>query len=805
MKNSIPKTINNAEMLHVRESYYICNRNFSIKQTHTQMKKKITALLAGIFALIISSNAQNAPTVTYTATPASVCAGGAVTFTNTAINFPTLWTWSFPGGNPSTYTTTTIGNPPPITYNYPGSYNVTCIVSNGTPPNDTVTTQNCVIVLPVPKAIIVPAVAGICTPNQDSVYLTVDTAGGGFAGFPYTYTWNPGGLTCSNCSHPQTSPLVSTDYTLVVTGRDGCSVTDNVMVNVGALVASITGRDTICAGLSDTLFAGGGSQNPPGTTYRWSNAATTSSIIITPSTTTTYSVFISSDGCTASSTLFQVYVSPKPNFAITYIPADSICLGQRVGINLSPNMYGPPPNNYQYIWYGISMAPDTTANFRAQPIITTTYTLEVRTVGGCHIDSAVKIKVNKPPHITFTGATDLCQYSTTTITASGGPPGERYVYHWFNNDTTPSINVEGIVSFDYTLTVSSGACSEDTGFSIQVDSMPHIRFKGDTSICIGDSTTIYVLPSKHYTAFGYTYLWNTGSTIDSVNTGKLIAGETLSVKVTKGACSLDDTVVQIKVYPPPNPYAVPANITICQWDSVKLTAAGGDYYVWTPGPKPSSGLNHYYYIGDTDINNASPATTTQYYVDVCSWGCCKKDSVTVNVTPGVLGFNVCCNDTVSSGTPVNLSATFTPGPYEVQSWSPATGLSCENCANPTATVNNTTQYVVTFLDLLTSCTVKDSVTITIFNCNVFVPNVFSPNGDGVNDYLYVRSLCMKSMDFAVYDRYGNKVFETESVDVPWDGTYHGKPSGVGTYMWYLTGVLDDGTHVSRSGNVTLIR
>ena len=64
---------------------------------------------------------------------------------------------------------------------------------------------------------------------------------------------------------------------------------------------------------------------------------------------------------------------------------------------------------------------------------------------------------------------------------------------------------------------------------------------------------------------------------------------------------------------------------------------------------------------------------------------------------------------------------------------------------------------------------------------------------------------MKSMDFAVYDRYGNKVFETESVDVPWDGTYHGKQSGVGTYMWYLTGVLDDGTHVSRSGNVTLIR
>jgi gliding motility-associated-like protein len=101
--------------------------------------------------------------------------------------------------------------------------------------------------------------------------------------------------------------------------------------------------------------------------------------------------------------------------------------------------------------------------------------------------------------------------------------------------------------------------------------------------------------------------------------------------------------------------------------------------------------------------------------------------------------------------------------------------------------------------------VKDSVTITIFNCNVFVPNAFSPNDDGVNDKLYVRSLCMKTMDFAVFDRFGNKIFETESEEVPWDGTYKGKPMPIGTYMWYLTGVLTDGTRLSKSGNVTLVR
>jgi len=61
------------------------------------------------------------------------------------------------------------------------------------------------------------------------------------------------------------------------------------------------------------------------------------------------------------------------------------------------------------------------------------------------------------------------------------------------------------------------------------------------------------------------------------------------------------------------------------------------------------------------------------------------------------------------------------------------------------------------------------------------------------------------MDFAVFDRFGNKVFETRNQNDPWDGTYHGKPMNMGTYVWYLTGLLNDGTEINRNGNVTILR
>lgn len=91
-------------------------------------------------------------------------------------------------------------------------------------------------------------------------------------------------------------------------------------------------------------------------------------------------------------------------------------------------------------------------------------------------------------------------------------------------------------------------------------------------------------------------------------------------------------------------------------------------------------------------------------------------------------------------------------------------------------------------------------------CNtIFVPDVFSPNGDGHNDVLYVRSTCISSLKFLVFDRWGNKVFETHNINQGWDGTYNGSPMNMGTYIWYLSATALNGSSIKKKGAVMLMR
>jgi len=88
---------------------------------------------------------------------------------------------------------------------------------------------------------------------------------------------------------------------------------------------------------------------------------------------------------------------------------------------------------------------------------------------------------------------------------------------------------------------------------------------------------------------------------------------------------------------------------------------------------------------------------------------------------------------------------------------------------------------------------------------VYVPNIFSPNGDGNNDVLYVRSLHIKELKFSVYNRWGEKVFESQNKNEGWDGNYKGQPCSPDVYVYHVAIVFEDGTEESRKGNVTLVR
>jgi gliding motility-associated-like protein len=142
-------------------------------------------------------------------------------------------------------------------------------------------------------------------------------------------------------------------------------------------------------------------------------------------------------------------------------------------------------------------------------------------------------------------------------------------------------------------------------------------------------------------------------------------------------------------------------------------------------------------------------------------------------------------------------------------WSPSTGLSCATCFRPFVQPDTTIEYLITLTDSNGCVSTTHLGMRKLLSCDdntVLVPNGFSPNGDGNNDVLYARSTAVEISRFDVYNRYGERVFTSSSINNGWDGTFSGEalPSGVFVYFVEYTCPLT-GQTVIKSGNVMLIR
>lgn len=149
-------------------------------------------------------------------------------------------------------------------------------------------------------------------------------------------------------------------------------------------------------------------------------------------------------------------------------------------------------------------------------------------------------------------------------------------------------------------------------------------------------------------------------------------------------------------------------------------------------------------------------------------------------------------------------------PYSYN-WTPADAVSNPTIANPTAVINTPTWFYVTATDLQTQCRNRDSVFVGIeqIACskeNIFIPNAFTPNGDGVNDIFIPRtSIEFISYHLIIYNRWGNKVFESRDSSKGWDGSYKNQPAQVDAYGYYFVGECVQGEKITLKGNITLLQ
>lgn len=429
--------------------------------------------------------------------------------------------------------------------------------------------------------------------------------------------------------------------------------------------------------------------------------------------------------------------------------------------------------------------------------------------GNCSDTAALVVTTNIIP-VTSDGDTAFCPGGTAQLNASGGG-----TYSWapatgLSNTSAPNPTASPSSSTNYTVTVTQtdplgNSCPTAQTVSVTVNPQVNANFTQSSNQC-GNTFSF----TDGSTGGANNWLWNFGDGFTSTQQNPLHSymnpGTYTVTLIANNTFGCPDTIQGIVSIANFTPIFVTPASTICNGNSVQLTASGGISYTWTP----SSGLSA------TNIPNpvASPTATTNYSVTILqvnSLGdtCISTLQTTVTVpafTPTQL--QAAANPTmITSGQSSQITTSY-PGTGTIL-WTPPYMLSDSSSFNPVATPLHTTTYTGVITDPWGCQFPLAPVTIYVITdkCDesVYVPNAFTPNNDGNNDVLYVRSNHLTKIYFAVYNRWGQLVFETEDISKGWDGTYNGMKADPGVFGYYLRYSCDNSKNGFKKGNVTLIR
>ncbi|MBL1279020.1 MAG: gliding motility-associated C-terminal domain-containing protein [Fluviicola sp.] len=408
-----------------------------------------------------------------------------------------------------------------------------------------------------------------------------------------------------------------------------------------------------------------------------------------------------------------------------------------------------------------------------------------------------------------------CRPFTVNFTNSSNVT-DQYLWDFGNSDTT-SIIFEPIRVYDSVgvfvvyLYVTDSACqlSDTAQITISVYDSLELFTSPDQVLC----TSIPITMTAFSNGSGNQFVWSSNNNFtDTLNVNLLDSTYTLSptgnatyyVQISNSGCSLMDSVnVQITS----SGIQISGNDSLCFGDVSVLTASSlnpsitFNNFVWTPDSvlaAPSS----------TSIVTVNPQTTQYVFLSATSnTGCVATDSILIyvgSIPNGIV--NATASDyTIPEGGTVTLFGE--PAGYTYQ-WLPSSMVDNPNSLQTVATIDQSTLFTFTVTDGI--CTKSDTVFITTyeFQCEepyLFVPNAFTPNGDGENDVLYVRGPLILKMEFRIYDRWGEMVFESFERPFGWDGTFRGKLMNPDVYDYYLKVTCIDNMEAIIKGNFTLIR
>ncbi|MEZ4961834.1 MAG: gliding motility-associated C-terminal domain-containing protein [Saprospiraceae bacterium] len=638
---------------------------------------------------------------------------------------------------------------------------------------------------------------------------------------------NPGGsaITSYDWSDGQTGPnatgLAPGEYIVTVTDANGCTDMDTALVTspLPLVLDSLTFQSPICPGGATGQAAAFVSGGTPNYTYQWSNGTSTGSIL--PSVPAgTYTVTIDdANGCGPVSG--SITISDPPSIVATFSNIDSVscaftgmtCDGTATATAQYSN---GAAGQFNFTWLGSLEMDNNTTSSTAVELCAGDQLLTISD-GVCNITDTVFIPAPPPivpgQQIENVSCNGLSDGEINLMPMGGTPP---YSILWSGGNAGPTLS--NLPAGNYTAIITDSKGCNFTHTVLVIEPLPLVA-------AINQNNTSHVsCPGE---ADGFIGVFGSGGNLGTINPRYFwengIAPETSSIAGPLPAGTYSVTIVDFKGCADSLTYTIlePSPIQFRIGDVNPISCFGASTFitvdsVW--GGNPST----YVFKVDDNANRSigafQPVFAGEHSIEVVDEvNGCVADTTIVIDEPGELivelpqVVEIELGDTLSRLNPTIISG---GAPIDTFIWSPADFLSCTDCKNPIVSTSEDQLYVLTVIDA-NGCVATGEVLVNIDkNRNIYIPNVFSPNGDGLNDLFRVfTGQGVTAINFMrIYDRWGEKMFDVSNIQPSqdgtspaWDGTFRGKAMKPAVFMYLIEVTFYDGKVLLYRGDVALMR
>ncbi len=614
--------------------------------------------------------------------------------------------------------------------------------------------------------------------NADSNGTATLSVSGGTPG--YTYSWSGNPLQISNAA----SGLKAGTYTITIRDADNCMTSDTILITQPA-VLKLTGS-SISSGCnkpdgSANVHPKGGT---PQYTYSWNTIppqTTDSAVNLLPGT---YQVQVTDSlACQAQ---FSVLVNniPAPVLLLS-ASKNSTCNGGKNGVASVTASGGLPPLTY-------SWSPIGGSGTSADSLVAGIYSIAV--TDSNHCITQITDTITQPAAISgLVSVSNVKCFGDSSgsisVIPSGGNKG--YSYSWSTVPVQTGPVATGLDTGMYIVVIKDDSNCTGGVISVHITQPAPIRLTLDSIRNIhcngGIDGFISVSATGGYSPYTWAWLPSGGTQPTASN---LPAGNYTLTLSDSANCKkiLLDTLTQ----PAPLSAGISGNSLICKGDSTLLTATKGIGYLWSNGDT----VNPIF---------VKPTSNTPYSVQINVGGCLVTgiDTVKISIVKSVF------TPGITSG-PAPLLVNFVNQSLRdsLSFWSFG-DMDTSGMTNPSHTYPKPGQYMVRLVvENTMGCT--DTSFYRFINVdyksNLLIPNVFSPNGDGVNDQFYISGNNISELDGEIFNQWGELMFKMDNQDMPWDGrTRTGLEAPAGTYFYVINATGVDGIRYQYKGALTLVR